>query len=182
MPIVEFTDPKTGCHVVLLGCFHGTASSSRDVQQVVTPETDYVALELCATRFSDLRQDIQKQQEESAGSLPSSKVEQQKRRPWAVAYIEMISKTVQKRGLPTGVAAAVLAGFSGLQTAISGFTPGLEFTTAVDCSIENDCDIILADQVVDETLRRIGTLPQISWEMNVQSILSKDSNNMNTWV
>ena len=123
LPIVQFKDPKTGCEVVLLGCFHGTASSSRDVQEVVTPETDLVALELCASRFSDLRQDQQIQQGKS-GSATSSNGDQQKQKPWAVAYVDMISNTVQKRGLPTGLAAAVLAGVSGLQTAISGFTPG----------------------------------------------------------
>ena len=123
LPIVQFKDPKTGCEVVLLGCFHGTASSSRDVQEVVTPETDLVALELCASRFSDLRQDQQIQQGKS-GSSTSSNGDQQKQKPWAVAYVDMISNTVQKRGLPTGLAAAVLAGVSGLQTAISGFTPG----------------------------------------------------------
>ena len=51
---------------------------------------------------------------------------------------------------------------------------GLEFTTAVDCSTEYDCDIVLADQPVDETLRQIGILPKISWEMNTESILSND--------
>jgi hypothetical protein len=50
--------------------------------------------------------------------------------------------------------------YSGLQTAISGFTPGLEFTTAMEESIKYECDIVLADQVVDETLRKIGSLPR----------------------
>lgn len=151
LPTVEFVDPQTGCKVVLLGCFHGTNSSSQDVKKVVTLDTDVVALELCSVRFADLRR-----QEEVA----------EIKRPWLVGYFDMISNTVQKRGLPTGLAAALLSGFSGLQSAVSGFVPGLEFKTAMDLSIIHECDIVLADQLVDETLRQIGCLPQISWKMN----------------
>jgi pheromone shutdown protein TraB len=154
LPTVEFVDPQTGCEVVLLGCFHGTESSSQDVKRVVTPGTNVVALELCSLRFADLRREQQ---------------EPETNRPWIIAYLDMISKTVQKRGLPTGLAAAVLAGFSGFQSAISGFVPGLEFKTAIEQSIMYECDIVLVDQVVDETLRQIGSLPRISWHMNVPS-------------
>jgi hypothetical protein len=134
LPTVEFVDPQTGCEVVLLGCFHGTESSSQDVKRVVTPETNVVALELCSLRFEDLRR---------AEQEPETK------RPWVIAYLDMISKTVQKRGLPTGLAAAVLAGFSGFQSAISGFVPGLEFKTAMEQSIMYECDMNVPSNITN---------------------------------
>jgi hypothetical protein len=152
---VEFIDPETQCHVVLLGCFHGTESSARDVERVVTPDTNVVALELCAARFTDLQREIP----------PEGTIQQ----PWIFAYSQMIVKTIQKKGLPTGLAAAVLGGFSGLQTALSGFTPGLEFSTALERATLYNCDIILADQAVDETLRQVGSLPKISLDMLFKS-------------
>ncbi|KAL3943336.1 MAG: hypothetical protein SGBAC_002620 [Bacillariaceae sp.] len=151
-PTVEFTDPETGCEVVLVGCFHGTASSAEDVSQAVTPETDIVILELCAARFKDLQraaeEDLKLQSTGFGG------------------YMNLVAKTIEAKGWATGLATAVLVGFSDFQSALSGFDPGVEFKTALDKSISYDCDIVLADQVVDETLRRIGSLPQVSWEMN----------------
>jgi pheromone shutdown protein TraB len=157
---VEFVDPETGCEVVLLGCFHGTVSSAQDVQQLVNDQTDIVALELCATRFADLKRDLIRQEE--FANQNNSKVE----KPWVTRYLSMVAKTGKEKGLATGVAAAVLGGVSGMQTALSGFTPGLEFTTAVQlASSMEDCDLVLADQVVDETLRRLGSLPLVATEM-----------------
>jgi len=151
-PTVEFTDPETGCEVVLVGCFHGTASSAEDVSQAVTPETDIVILELCAARFKDLKraaeEDLKLQSTGFGG------------------YMKLVSKAIETKGFATGLATAVLVGFSDFQSSLSGFDPGVEFKTALDKSILHDCDIVLADQVVDETLRRIGSLPQVSWEMN----------------
>lgn len=149
LPAVEFTDPKTNCQVVLLGCFHGTESSARDVETVVTPDTNVVVLELCTSRFADMRREVEKED----------------RLSWLEAYAAMIGKTVDEKGVPTGMAAAVLAGFSGLQSAISGFSPGLEFSTAMTCAQALDSDIVLADQDVDETLQQVGSLPQISFGM-----------------
>eukprot|EP00980_Cylindrotheca_fusiformis_P029312 scaffold23091_cov152-Cylindrotheca_fusiformis.AAC.2 len=151
LPTVEFIDPQTGCEVVLLGCFHGTTSSSEDVKRVITPGTSVVALELCHVRFADLRR---------------AEEEFETKQPWIIAYLNMISKAAEKQGFPAGLAAAVLSGFSGLQSAISGFVPGLEFRSAMEQSVINECDIVLADQVVDETLRQIGNLPRISCTMN----------------
>jgi len=169
LPTVEFIDPETQCQVVLLGCFHGTESSSKDVERAVTSDTNVVALELCASRFTDLQRELFQKEEQGDGRT------EQEEKPWIVAYLEMISKTIRQRGLPTGLAAAVLGGFSGIQTALSGFTPGLEFTTALERSREYNCDIILADQDVDETLRRVGSLPKISLE----TVLS--SNRLELW-
>ena len=150
---VEFVDSETGCQVVLLGCFHGTVSSAKEVEELLLREpTDVVALELCASRFEDLRRDLARRQRSNSN------------KSWLLRYLDMVLKTSQKRGMATGMAAAILGGVSGLQTALSGFTPGLEFTTAlrIATKCENDCDIILADQAVDETLKRLGNLPLVA--------------------
>lgn len=163
LPAVEFIDPETQCQVLLLGCSHGTESSAKDVARAVTPDTSVVALELCTSRFADLQRELleRRAQEEADGEEREGQ-QRLVKQPWLVAYWQMITKTVEKRGLPTGLAAAVLGGFSGVQTALSGFTPGLEFTTALEQAQEYGCDIILADQDVDETLRRMGSVPQIA--------------------
>lgn len=161
LPTVEFIDPATNCQVILLGCFHGTVSSSKDVEDLVTSESSVVALELCTSRFSDLKRELLKTEDEQLRS---------QEKPWLGAYWEMVAKTAGQRGLPTGIAAAILGGFSGIQTALSGFTPGLEFITALKRSESYGCDIVLADQDVDETLRRVGSLPQIS----LNNFLSND--------
>jgi hypothetical protein len=161
--------------VVLLGCFHGTSSSAEDVRKVLAAErTNVVVLELCPSRFSDLQRELLRQ---TQGKENSTSVEVNhpytQRRLWPVRYLTMVTKTVQTRGLPTGLAAAVLGGFSGLQSAMSGFTPGLEFTTALELCTDNngaplmECDIILADQAVDETLRKLGNLPTASSEIYI---------------
>jgi hypothetical protein len=166
---VEFIDPETQARVSLLGVFHGTASSAQDVQTIMAQaDTDVVVLELCASRFVDL----QKEQErllETAAAVADKQLLPPRQRSWLVRYAEMIVQTVRTKGLPTGMAAALLGGFSGLQSAMSGFVPGLEFTTALDlCMRKKDgdsasngkagIDIVLADQAVDETLRKLGNL------------------------
>jgi hypothetical protein len=155
---IKLIDPATGCEVVLVGCFHGTVSSAKDVESLMTEETtDVVALELCATRFADMQRYLEDQAKISA------KIK--KETPWIQSYLRMVSRTLQTRGLATGMAAAVLGGVAGLQTSISGFTPGLEFTTALQCAqSQNDggCQVALVDQDVDETLRRIGSLPKVA--------------------
>ena len=171
---VELIEPETGCEVVLLGCFHGTVSSAKDVEYLINEsETDVVALELCATRFADLRREEesqQQQQQQIPGDSDSTLYGNgdQESSPWLSRYLRMVSRTIEKKGLSTGLAAAVLGGVSGLQTALSGFTPGLEFTTALQCSSEQEngaSDIVLADRDVDETLRRLGKLPQVTADM-----------------
>ena len=188
---VELIDPDTKVNVVLLGCLHGSSSSSDDVQRIINAEpTDAVVLELCATRFADLRrqeQQEQEQEEEEEGiaggvqpevgpmkseSNGSSQQQQQQGgdAPPLVRFVSMIIKINQKRGLPTAIAAAILSGVSGLQTSLSGFRPGLEFRTATKAAQELDCDILLADQAVDETLRQMGRLPRVSLSMLVESV------------
>lgn len=203
-PTIRFIDPQTQCNVVLLGCFHGTTSSAQDVQDVVTVDTDIVVLELCIQRYTDLLKRISREQnneEEEKQQLTTGgegigrvvvatntnnnveeeirmvrpSVVQKKQQPWwPKSYIRMVSKTIQTQGLATGLAACLLGGVSGFQSAISGFTPGLEFTTAIgllnvrdemndDDDVETyyNFDIVLADQDVDETLRKLGNLPTV---------------------
>ena len=161
LPTVEFVDPETKCRVVLLGCFHGTESSSKDVENAITPDTSVIALELCMSRFVDLKRELLLNELQGE---PAKKM-----KPWVFAYWDMVCKTINQRGLSTGLAAAILGGFSGIQTALSGFTPGLEFITALQRSENYECDIILADQDVDETLRRVGSLPIIALETALSS-------------
>ena len=220
---VCFTDPVTGCEVVLLGCFHGARSSADDVRQCLeafnddiaqNPNTNpepsiVIALELCATRFADLRRDVQKDlqqqqqldkseiaqstsdsdtnndiQEDSGSTLLI--MSENEERSWLVRFQEMVAQTVQQRGWSTGLAAALLGAVSGMQTALSGLEPGLEFRTALGnamikggqqqqqspqplqdnvddsqfiAAYNRDIPIVLADQNVDETLERIGRIP-----------------------
>ena len=153
-PSVAFIDPATKCHVTLLGCFHGTESSSKDVVKSISSETDIVVLELCPSRLTAFRRDALTTKPGVTDSL--------EQKPWLLTYWEGISKTIRQCGLPTGLAAAILGGFSGIQTALSGFTPGLEFKTALDLAQKFGCDVILADQDVTETFRKVGSLPQIA--------------------
>lgn len=151
---IEFVEPESQCKVILLACLHGSSSSASDVTMIMQDQhTDVVVLELCASRLADLRRS------DSNSTLNSQ--------PTAVQrFITMLAKTKEKKGLPTAIAAFVLGGASGLQTALSGNKPGLEFTTALDFAMNSPgCDLVLADQSVEETLRRIGSLPSISLSM-----------------
>jgi pheromone shutdown protein TraB len=175
---VEFKDPETGCQVVLLGCLHGSQSSSADVEHLF-PGTDVLVLELCEARFTDLRKNVLKELA-AATTTPSSSTsstehsKQPANMEWS-QYVRMVSIMSERGGWSTGLAAAVLGGMSGWQAALTGMTPGLEFRTGLRLALTNSndsdaqhvvpCDVILADQDVSETLRRIGQLPQVSWNM-----------------
>ena len=147
---VELVEPETNCRVVLLGCLHGSVSSASDVRSMWNEEeVDAVVLELCPSRVADLRR-----QAPGASNKPS-----------IPRFIDMVIRTGESKGWTTGAATAVLGGASILQTALSGFEPGLEFTTALEMASSRRCDVVLADQTVDETLRRVGTLPSLSLSM-----------------
>lgn len=172
-PFLEIHHPETNATVVLVGCLHGSSSSAKDVEQVLNAEpTDVVVLELCPTRFKDLMKYMAKKNLKEENSEEQSMIGED--------YLRMVSKTIEAKGISTGVAAAVLGGASGLSSALSGFETGLEFITAIDyverCRVENNddfngqnnvrnCDIILGDRLVDETLKRVGSLPTVSLEM-----------------
>jgi pheromone shutdown protein TraB len=131
--------------------------------------TDVVVLELCANRFADLRRAQQKEKSD----------QQQNGRP-IQNFLRMVKRTTQQRGWATGMAAAVLGGASGLQTALSGFEAGSEFTTALDIASRRGCDILLADRSVDETLRRVGELPQVSLSMLQSQSFENESRALRT--
>lgn len=169
---LELIDGETGCEVVLIGCFHGSMSSADDVTTCmkVDDTTEVVVLELCASRFADLRRDMQRQAEQWQGESSSSPDGNVKRpRPWLFRFTNMVSKTIKKRGLSTGLAAALLGCVTGMQTALSGLEPGLEFRTALYEVQAYDkgprCEIVLADQNVEETLDKIGKLFVVSKDL-----------------
>jgi len=87
----------------------------------------------------------------------SNNAEHAKFKPGWRSYINMVIKTTKKLGVSSGIAAALLGGFSNMQTALSGFEPGLEFIQAIQYTKANDgCNLVLADQDVGETLKRLG--------------------------
>lgn len=151
---VTFNHPVTNTEVTLIGCLHGSSSSANDVLHLLNQApTDVVVLELCPTRYKDLMREIERRKANDKSSRGS--------------YIKMVTKTIEARGLSTGLAAAILGGASGISTFFSGFVPGLEFLKAIEYvdSRDNFCDVVLADQMVDETLRRVGALPSVSLDM-----------------
>jgi len=151
---ITLTHPRTNTELILIGCLHGSSSSAKDVSQILHAKpTDVVVLELCPTRYKDLMKEMIRRKSSEAQSRGS--------------YIKMVAKTIEARGWSTGLAAAVLGGASGLSTSLSGFQPGFEFITAIEYveSQGSECDVILADRMVDETLRRVGGLPSVSLDL-----------------
>mmetsp|Transcript_6806 Transcript_6806/g.12809 ORF Transcript_6806/g.12809 Transcript_6806/m.12809 type:complete len:429 (+) Transcript_6806:44-1330(+) len=153
-PFVTFYHPVTNTEVTLIGCLHGSTSSAKDVSNILQQKsTDVVVLELCPTRYKDLMKEVVRTRT-SEKKITSG-------------YLQMIQKTIQSRGVSTGLAAAVLGGVSSLSYLFSGFQPGYEFLTAMEYveSRQDSCDVVLADRFVDETLRRVGALPSVSLEL-----------------
>jgi hypothetical protein len=205
--VVELTDPATGCRVLLIGCFHGSNSSATDVKSMIDTDTDVVVLELCASRFADLRRDMmmmmileqeraqttataqtaqtQTQTAQATSATLASTSEQERmnidkvvpisiattstpkskskpKRPWILRYASTVAATARERGFGAGLAFAILGGVSAVQTSLSGLVPGLEFTVALQAAKQVNADIVLADQVVEDTLHNIGNLPTTS--------------------
>ncbi|GKY96558.1 hypothetical protein MPSEU_000615400 [Mayamaea pseudoterrestris] len=171
---VTIIEPQTNVQVILLGCFHGSQSSARDVQALLVPPrsdekhtlpTKAVVLELCASRFLSLRKGME--QEEDAMKSDDDfdeAMQQQEEQPWMTRYVRMVSKVSKSQGVSTGIASALLGLASGWQTAMAGLEPGLEFKTALLHNPEGS-DVILADQSVDETLYKLGNLPATFLEL-----------------
>lgn len=160
---ISLTEPKTGCEVVLVGCFHGSQSSASDVREALLApieksqideqeETDdhAVVLELCASRCADLLK---------AASTTSGTANT----PWIIRYTKNIQRTAKEQGLSSAAATALLTGISGLQS--SRLEPGLEFKTALEIAKQQRIDVILADQSVDVTVEKLGKLPQAAIEI-----------------
>ena len=166
---VELVEHQTGCTVVLVGCFHGSASSAADVEHALQlstchpQQTDVVVLELCAQRFDQLinKRDTSNSNWSDSESDETSNATRQST-PWIWRYVRMVQTMAEKQGWPTACVAAVLGAASGLQTEISNLQPGLEFKTAAVIAETEHMHIVLADQDVDTTLVRMGQLPDVS--------------------
>ncbi len=199
-PYLELIHPQTNTTIILLGCLHGASSSANDVSNVLNASpTDVIVLELCPTRYKDLvklmtvKEKSRLIDEDMITSRTMDDMNNENNP--SGDYINMVSKTIKYEGVSTGIAAAVLGGASGLSSVFSGFEAGLEFITAIQyVQKKNDkqcpnnynsemkmtypqpktsCDIILGDQIVDETLKRVGSLPTISSNMCKEFIQEK---------
>lgn len=165
--------PKYGTEIILIGCLHGSSSSKADVQAVLNtePETDVVALELCPTRYKDLKKDMEKRIQKSDSGEYTRFDDYEK----DDGFLRMVSKTTESKGIATGLAALILGGTSIISTKLSGFEAGAEFVTAieyVESRKDSFCDVILADTAVDETLKGVGSIPMKSFEMMRSYVLS----------
>ena len=165
-PTITMQHKPTNTTLILLGCLHGAPSSADDVMESLSSEPDVLVLELCPTRYKDLckymDRDGDKRKISKANAFPT---------------LTVIQRTIEAKGIGAGIATAVLGFISGLTSALSGFEPGLEFTTALGMmpnsestfsdgtTRKSDWDLILADQSVDETLRRVGSLPKVSLDL-----------------
>mmetsp|Transcript_39685 Transcript_39685/g.58904 ORF Transcript_39685/g.58904 Transcript_39685/m.58904 type:complete len:385 (-) Transcript_39685:31-1185(-) len=142
---IEFKDPKTQCDVVLLGCIHGSQSSSDDVRALISDApTDAVVLELCQPRMVDLIRYVDEQQH-------LTPLEQ---------YSKMVSSVFQRQEWPTLLPLLLVSAFSFIQTELSGLRPWYEFATAKQVCEEEGIDVFLADQTRDDTYREMRKFPQ----------------------
>jgi pheromone shutdown protein TraB len=175
--VLEFIHPETGCEIVLVGVIHGSTVSANDVQAAIQSSssnsnpTDVVVLELCSCRFADMKrgtvaQQQQQQQQQGFNLSVKPKSRGEKFLNSSKKLSNLVAITAKKKGLPSAAAALLIGGVSLLQAALSGFTPGLEFITAIE-EVEKlnpqGCDIILADRDVTETLSRFAQLPSVSF-------------------
>jgi|AntRauTorckE5430_2_1112549.scaffolds.fasta_scaffold00332_1 hypothetical protein len=151
---VEIFDPTTNTNIVLLGCLHGTISSSRDVRYLMEKDpTDAVVLELCETRIEDLGRETV---DEYTMDVFLEDVQD---------FWKFIQGTSEKKG-PFVAAITFVLGITGLlQSNISGTKAGLEFAVALDIAEENGCTICLGDRGIDQTMERIGNIPSVALEM-----------------
>lgn len=165
---VELIDPETKCKVVLLGCLHGSVSSSNDVQLLLGQDditTDAVVLELCPSRIKHFRRRVGTTSTRS----PSRSAFQD--------FAGMVNSAYTRRGLPTAVATFFLGGMRNVQTALSGSDAGLEFATAIRIAQDSKIPIMVGDRAVDETLHRAGSLPLVSFGMLKDFISDLDWSN-----
>ena len=177
-PLITMNHKPTNTTLLLLGCLHGAPSSADDVMESLISEPDVLVLELCPTRYKDLCKYMDRNGKENKYEYESkSKITKAS----AFPTLKVIQRTIEARGIGAGIATAVLGFISGLTSTLSGFEPGLEFTTALDLiptstsngaptssdgtQSKSDWDLILADQTVDETLRRVGSLPKVSFDL-----------------
>ena len=156
--IVEFVYSPTNTTVTVIGCLHGASSSSMDVQRILQQnkeqQSTMIVLELCASRFANIRRELSSSS--SSTSSSSRNVLERWNNFWS-----LIGTTMERKGISTGIAAAILGSVSAIQGILSSQTnmPGMEFITAIQYAQQHPktTHILLADRTVDETLSRIAT-------------------------
>lgn len=164
---VEVVDPNTNVKVVLVGCLHGSLSSSNDVRYLLESEpTDAVVLELCDTRYEDL------------SAAPAEDYSMTVFADDMKDFWSMIQETSLRKGPITGAITLLLGTMSLLQTNLSGFRTGLEFVVAMDIAKQNSCEVILADRDIDTTMERIGKLPSVSLDILKKNQIGQETRHL----
>jgi hypothetical protein len=176
-------EPTTNCTVILVGCFHGSASSSANVQAILdATQPRVVVLELCAQRYTSLQtKEPPRDDETSRDRVDADRFVETlrgRRQPLSFSLLWLrnqvpfgvsfgnIGSTSKTR---VGLVSALLGAVSGLQSRLWQLQPGLEFTTAIHWAQRQQrhehsvgCDVILADQAVDTTLARLAQVPSVA--------------------
>lgn len=111
-PYVTWIDPTTNVTVVVLGCLHGSPSSTADLEYILTQtHPEALVLELCTTRY-----------------LTLVKQQQQNLKIKEALYYATTTEDKRKSSI-TGIASIILGIATEFQTTFSGFEPGLEFVS-----------------------------------------------------
>lgn len=111
-PYVTWIDPTTNVTVVVLGCLHGSPSSTADLEYILTQtHPEALVLELCTTRY-----------------LTLVKQQQQNLKTKEALYYATTTEDKRKSSI-TGIASIILGIATEFQTTFSGFEPGLEFVS-----------------------------------------------------
>eukprot|EP00611_Tribonema_gayanum_P009804 TRINITY_DN1966_c0_g1_i5.p1 TRINITY_DN1966_c0_g1~~TRINITY_DN1966_c0_g1_i5.p1 ORF type:complete len:326 (-),score=86.59 TRINITY_DN1966_c0_g1_i5:460-1407(-) len=142
-------DAETSSDLYILGCLHGSPTSSRDVENVINESSPgAVVLELCESRFKALSREL---------AAESVKEETEVERIHAVlgGWVRGLKSTQQKKGLLQALTAGLVS--SGyLWQKLNNFDPGCEFKTAMALSNARGIDIVLGDRDINETLGRLN--------------------------
>ena len=179
-PYIEMKHEETNTRIILLGCLHGSPSSSKDVEQLLSDgQTDAVVLELCQSRFDILTQYMATREEEKLELGSSRRNSSTKTKTVALDETQVSNVLETTTDFGTDVATTILTTITALSGSFSSsFQTGLEFITAIDNvdkqnnkfhqqlgSNTSKCEIVLGDRAVDQTLERMGSLPSLSFEM-----------------
>jgi hypothetical protein len=110
-PLVTWIDPHTNVTVIILGCLHGSPSSTVELENILTQNRPAaLVLELCSTRYLNM---VKQRQSWNTNKI-SSDIKQLKEYGWT------ISGGNSRASIALGIA-------SEFQNCLSGFEPGLEF-------------------------------------------------------
>jgi len=110
-PIVTLIDPHTNVTVIILGCLHGSPSSTVELENILTQNRPAaLVLELCTTRYLNL---VKQRQSWNSNKIAPD-IKQQKE------YSLTIAGGNSRASIALGIA-------SEFQNRLNGFEPGLEF-------------------------------------------------------